>query len=900
MFVYFIQKKLFLAGDVNYLHTKLVESQKRGKDLFYESFICPLFFEGFAKTKNDRKPEINKLLGDVPYLNGGIFQKHSVELDYGTQIKIKDSVFERIFDFFDQYRWHLDERPLRNDKEINPDVLGYIFEKYINQKEMGAYYTKEDITGYISRSTILPYLLDQVRKDYADAFDREYSAWSLFTKDPNRYIFTPTQKGAELTLPPEIEAGIWDISKRDIWTETASDEFALPAETWREVVARRTRYEALHYKLASSEVHEVNDLITYNLDIEQFTQDLIEECEEPDLLRAFWNALRGIKVLDPTCGSGAFLFAALNILEPLYEACLDRMRVFITDLERSGEKHRPEKFSDFRELLGQVERHYNERYFILKSIIVNNLYGVDIMEEAVEICKLRLFLKLIAQVDQPKDIEPLPDIDFNIRAGNTLVGFTSIDEVQRALLGGGLKSRIPYPEEKAQIERIKEDAYMANRAYLLFQSQQLEKGSVTTKDKEALQSRLHQLDEEMNQAISKTYGVYPGTRDFSSWLRTHKPFHWYVDFFGIMNQGGFSVIIGNPPYISMSKVRKNYAIHNLNCTDCPDVYAVCVERSFELLNKNGRFGMILPISFQFSQDFMSCRNECDKQLSNTWVSTFSRNPAALFSAGLGVRNTICVGKRGKKENNVIYSTKLNRWIDEYRPFLFSTISYTQIPQSLVDFGWPRLESKNIADLFDHFVKQSWQLDFRGNYGRFEVKFKTTGLYYISAFVDEPPSYDNKGVPIKQTKIGSLKYPTEKDRNLALAIALSKIALIWWASTGDDFDITSKGLGSTPLDPSKLPIQTQEKILILSQEIIEAMKNNIIYTKYAGKWMGNYDVKYLRHLTDRVDKVILDSIGMSDYWEDIENAYASFMKMTGERPGTVREIPDFGKKRTKQD
>jgi hypothetical protein len=59
------------------------------------------------------------------------------------------------------------------------------------------------------------------------------------------------------------------------------------------------------------------------------------------------------------------------------------------------------------------------QYFILKTIIINNLYGVDIMEEATEICKLRLFLKLVSQIDpKHKDrIEPLPDIDFNIRAG---------------------------------------------------------------------------------------------------------------------------------------------------------------------------------------------------------------------------------------------------------------------------------------------------------------------------------------------------------------------------------------------------------------------------------------------------------------------------------------------------
>jgi len=634
MFVYFIQKKLFLNSDEDYLRSKLTEIKHKGTDLYYREFLCPLFFEGFAVDQSDRKPEMNKLLGDVPYLNGGIFQKHQLEIAHGKTIQIPDSAFERIFDFFDQYRWHLDERPLRDDKEINPDVLGYIFEKYINQKEMGAYYTKEDITGYISRSTILPYLLDQARKDCAIAFTGEHFVWNLLSADPNRYIFPSVQKGCDLSLPPEIEAGITNVSQRDDWNKTALEDYALPVETWREVVARRTRCEELHDKLASSKVQEVNDLITYNLDIEQFTQDLVEASEGPELLRAFWKALKNITVLDPTCGSGAFLFAALNILEPLYEACLDRMRIFLAELDQSDEKHRPEKFSDFREVLTQVEQHQNERYFVLKSIIVNNLYGVDIMDEAVEICKLRLFLKLIAQVDDAKDIEPLPDIDFNIRAGNTLVGFTSINEVQQALMGRGQNSRLPFPEEQDQLTRIEEEADLANRAFLLFQSQQLEKGYITHEDKENLQMRLHQLNNEMNRALSKTYGVDPDKLEFSSWLQSHKPFHWFVDFFGIMNQGGFCVIIGNPPYINMSKVRKNYNVQSMDCQDCPDVYAVCVERSFQLVNKTGRFGMILPISFQFSQDFSSCRNKCNEQLSTTWVSTFSRNPAALFSAGL--------------------------------------------------------------------------------------------------------------------------------------------------------------------------------------------------------------------------------------------------------------------------
>ena len=170
-------------------------------------------------------------------------------------------------------------------------------------------------------------------------------------------------------------------------------------------------------------------------------------------------------MLDPTCGSGAFLFAALNILEPLYTACLEGMRGFVADLERSDEPRNTGKYGGFKKTLEDVDKHPNERYYILKSIVLNNLYGVDIMEEAVEICKLRLFLKLVAQLENYEQIEPLPDIDFNIRAGNTLVGFTTLDAVREAMtvMPDG-QSRQVFPEEQETLNRIEEAAEVVEPA----------------------------------------------------------------------------------------------------------------------------------------------------------------------------------------------------------------------------------------------------------------------------------------------------------------------------------------------------------------------------------------------------------------------------------------------------
>ncbi|MEQ8170516.1 MAG: DNA methyltransferase, partial [Candidatus Eremiobacterota bacterium] len=591
MFVYFIQKKSFLDNDRDYLRNRMkMLQEKKGKNKFlnfYRHFLLKLFHEGLGKQEHSA--ELDELTGKVPYLNGGLFLLHPIEERY-SDIEIPDDAFSKIFDFFDQYQWHLDERPLKADNEINPDVLGYIFEKYINQKQMGAYYTKEDITDYISKNTIIPFLFDTAEKKAGKYF--KDSVWKLLQEDPDRYIYDAVKKGMDEELPDEIKAGLKNVSKRWEWNKPAQEDFALPTEIWREVVSRRNRYEEVCSKILSGEIRSINDFITYNLNIRQFIQDVIENCENPELLRAFWHAIEKVTVLDPTCGSGAFLFAALNILEPLYDACLDRMQIYLEDLDSSGEKHRPEKFSDFRNILSQIKKHPNRKYFIFKSIIINNLFGVDIMEEAVEICKLRLFLKLVAQVESVDNIEPLPDIDFNIRAGNTLVGFATYEEVQRAVTG-----KLDFDNTMGKIE---EKAGDVDRLFGHFRKMQTEHG-MNSRDfsgaKIQLRDRLKILEDTLNRYLAGEYGVDEGDKTaYEKWLSSHQPFHWFIQFYGIIKAGGFDVIIGNPPYVEYSKVKKDYSVKGYKTESCGNLYAFIVEQVSKILNYNGRLGIIIPVA----------------------------------------------------------------------------------------------------------------------------------------------------------------------------------------------------------------------------------------------------------------------------------------------------------------
>ena len=116
---------------------------------------------------------------------------------------------------------------------------------------------------------------------------------------------------------------------------------------------------------------------------------------------------------DPTVGSGAFLFAAIDVLEPMYTTLVDRA----VEIETRG--------GGTASFLSEARQHRGERYWLLKTICLHNLFGVDLMPEAAEIAKLRLFLKLVAQIGDISEVEPLPDLDFNIKAGNLLVGLAN-------------------------------------------------------------------------------------------------------------------------------------------------------------------------------------------------------------------------------------------------------------------------------------------------------------------------------------------------------------------------------------------------------------------------------------------------------------------------------------------
>jgi hypothetical protein len=464
MFIYFLQRKGFLdGGNDRYLQEKLTEHGSATGHRFYGEFLPALFFEGFAKPEAHRSEAAKRTLGTIPYLNGGLFLRHRIELSGEGKIRVPNRAFDDLLTLFRSYDWHLDDSPGGNPNEISPDVLGYIFEKYINQKAFGAYYTRTEITEYLCEQTIHRLILQRVN--------------------------TPGVPGA-------VAATSFD---------------SLP--------------------------------------------ELLLKLDAP-LCRQLWeDVLPNLSLLDPACGSGAFLVAAMKTLVQVYSAVIGRIK-FVAD-------------AYLTERLQRIEaEHPSINYYIKKRIIADNLFGVDLMEEATEIAKLRLFLALVASVKREEDLEPLPNLDFNILPGNSLIGLLNVDErrydeAQQDMFGDSYRKLV---DEKTRLVRE------YRHASSLDVPGSADERAATTSALQELRDRIDQHRDtavaRLNAMLLDEFGRLGIRYEEATWdlaknkegkpkkrpltmrdIRELQPFHWGYEFDEVIHgRGGFDAIITNPPW----------------------------------------------------------------------------------------------------------------------------------------------------------------------------------------------------------------------------------------------------------------------------------------------------------------------------------------------------------------
>ena len=876
MFCYFIQKKGFLDMNENYLRDKLSMVQReRGENEFFQSFykgfLIHLFHEGL--NGHQRNEAFLSKYGRIPYLNGGMFDFHDIEKMF-KDIDIDDEAFLHLFDFFDKWRWHLDTRISASGKDINPDVLGYIFEQYINDRaQMGAYYTKEDITEYIGKNCILPFLFDSVKKTTSEKdFKEKGYIWQTLQQSGDKYIYDAVKHGYTADwlslIPGEIAEGVDTtqpqlLERRSHWNERTPEPFNLPTEIWRETIERFQRCDDLLQKITVGEIHEINDFITYNLDIRQFTYDLLLHTEDHLLVEHFYHAMQHVSILDPTCGSGAFLFAAMNILEPLYEICITRMeefhqkneKLFVAELEEISKKYRS-----------------NIQYFIYKSIILRNLYGVDIMEEAVEIAKLRLFLKMVAVVEvNPRldnlGLDPLPDIDFNIRCGNTLVGYATEKELGNDLNYGDMFAKQEF-KDKVELEME-----VVARAYEQFKDLQLtsqEEASEFKESKMQLKAKLSELNGLLNHKLFSSM-VSDASISYEEWLSSHQPFHWLAEYYHIMHSnGGFDVIIGNPPYVVYTAKKYFYKISESYKTyKCANLYAYCIERGHNILSQSGHFGMIVPISC-ISATKMTPVQDIIKNNRMSWISNYSLRPAKLFE-GAELRLTIFLDKTSDSE--AIYSTIYNKWNNEYRPFLFKTLKYNNVNNICIPGSIAKLPSHIYCDIINKMnIKEgnSSLLNYFLNSNTKHVLYYFRAVQYWFKTLDRIPINKEDGESCITGEMKPIYVENEEYKYAIIAYLSSSLYFsnyLMWSScqvvNSRDFQI--------PFNLQSLSKKEKETLVTLGEQLEEDYQTHSLIKERTYSKKGrvfsqekqHFFIKESKPIIDEIDKLLAKHYGFTE-------------------------------------
>lgn len=867
MFTYFMQKRGFLNNDTDYLRNKLAECRdKKGNDVFYSfyrNFLLVLFHDGFANPIHD--PELIEMIGRVPYLNGGIFDVHFLEKKY-PNITIEDEAFKVIFDFFDTYEWHLDSRECASGNEISPDVLGFIFEKYINDRSsMGAYYTQQDITEYIARNAILPQIFTSIEKKYRDIFAPNREIWSALRESGDKYIFSEIKKGVELPLPDYIEKGIC-VEKENLeerrtrWNEAADEDYALPTEIWREVVDRRRRYNEILHAIESGKINNIQSFITYNLDICSFTQDLVDTLDDPAFIRAFYEVIKSITILDPTCGSGAFLFEALNILEPLYSSCINRMEDFM-DSGAALPKNTKRLFED---TIDAKNEHQNKLYYITKTIILNNLYGVDIMKEAVETTKLRLFLKLVstATPDYYEDnlgIEPLPDVDFNIRSGNTLVGRSTeqevIDSVHLEITNMELEGEV--------LENLRQLSMATHR----FRIKQLENDEEFFANVGKLKEDIHNRQIKVNEILNKTlFSDYSNEEKYGQWLKNTQPFHWISEFYSIVSEGdgrgGFDVVIGNPPYVEYKERDFSYKVSGYRTLSCGNLYAFILERCRALINESGIIGMIVPLSGH-STDRMEPLVDCFyNAFSGRYIMNLSAdaNPSHLF-AGVKFRLAIFFVSNALKG---YYSTKYRRWYSEERASLFKNVEYNDVGSYKYKHILTKIPSPMYERIFNKVQSESkllWtengsEICYYHNAPVNWVRSHTFTPYFCS-------ERDGEGIT---TQLKKISFHNHHDMVIASCILNSTMFFVWWISQSDCYHLNAPEIRNFGFTIKNDAVE-QELVRLsdaLAEDMLAKSKRRVYHYKTSGR--VEYDEFYMKKskaIIDMIDRTLGEHYRLSE-------------------------------------
>jgi len=605
VFLYFLQKKGWLGvpagksygqGDKRFLQTLFEKCQQKGQNFFNEHLKF-LFYDALAierpatdKTEKDFYVRFNC---KIPFLNGGLFEPLN---DYDWQnidLKIDSQLFFNmnllgegeagtgILNVFDRYNFTVKEdEPLEKEVAVDPEMLGKVFENLLevtDRKAKGAFYTPREIVHYMCQESLI------------------------------NYLETKTSQVSRTDIETFIRKGIFLI-ENDL---------------------------AVENQLAKNIVYKIPESIRKN-------------ANQLD------KALADVLICDPAIGSGAF---PVGLMTEIVNAR------FI--LYKLSNPQKTNELDENEEVVYNLKRH----------CIQHSIYGVDVDNSAIDIAKLRLWLSLVVDEHDYSKIKPLPNLDYKIVCGNSLLSieknlfnndkihllekkkddfFICSDRKQKHDLKEEIENlfdeitdgkkqfdfKIYFSEVfrkqesaeikiiNAQIDALNKQIEAINKALQLKGDRQIVKLKLVT----ALQqiSIIEIEITKIEKSISNIYGEISSVGN--NIAREPQNFDYQISAINNNinrlnnkiaelnnqlqknsngNEGGFDIVIGNPPYltyhgrrrIELSNSEKNYFREHYNCiidkktSGKYNSVMFFLEKALNITIKNGNICYIIDISF---------------------------------------------------------------------------------------------------------------------------------------------------------------------------------------------------------------------------------------------------------------------------------------------------------------
>lgn len=475
VFLYFLQSKGWLAGNLHYMHDLFYDASDEVKGNFLDKVLEPMFFGLLNTRPEDRSsaPLVNGVgvkyipnADEIPYLNGGLFQQEKID---EVDSVFPAGMFQSLFDFFDSYNFTIDEND-PNDAEVgvDPEMLGKIFENLLeDNKDKGAFYTPKEIVRYMCQESLTAYLQTGIE----DAEVKEHIANFVKTNDVEEL------GGASSELAMSIDRKLIDV-----------------------------------------------------------------------------------KICDPAIGSGAF---PMGLLRELY-ACRKSIEIFEEDNA------------------ADIKRH----------IIQNNIYGVDIEKGAVDIARLRFWLALIIDEKEPM---PLPNLDFKIMQGNSLLeSYKGVDlDVTSKKLKTGKDTKktrgvLSLGFEETDVQKTIQD---------------LVKSYFSITDHTLRAQRRQQIDKYVKDYIKVCAEGNHEVQDAVDELEIPNDqfFLWHTYFADVFEKGGFDIVIGNPPYgVSIKDDYRKAVVASWGNVPDYEIYYYFMVLAAPLLKEKGIMSYIIPNTFLFN------------------------------------------------------------------------------------------------------------------------------------------------------------------------------------------------------------------------------------------------------------------------------------------------------------